>query len=554
MAECMGLHRDGSTYGLSPLETEIRRMVWHQLCFLDIRTCEAQGPKPAIRREDYDTKLPLNCDQDELTPQTTVSPPPAEKWTPALLSIMRFEINEMMRIIWQDRRKVENQKITLTTMLERVENFRKKMLAKYGPMLNDRTPIQQYAKLVMQLLIYRLHVMVLHPYHSNTANPLPDKLSGLLVTSGVFIIEIAMRLESNPLFRNWMWYSGAYHQYHVAMLLTAEVYYKPNHRLVERIWPCLDWVFDVDPNLPREQKVVQILSDMVAKTNIYMSLRKVRAPTGINKAVPDKYAVKESPPPTANPQPPKAPPRASQPRASQPQTSQPHTSQSQIVQQHQHQQHPVSQHPPQQHATQHQPSQPHTTQPSAISHPYPQPSHPGAAPMGLPPAPTEVVVSTAGMPASIPPPQALPGAMNAHLPAQTMGMGMQMVPQQQPPPPPPPQNLMYHPSPHQMIYAGVTNGEVLWSLPPGPTSAGSPGNSSDAGSVATQPQPQPSHAAGMAGPPPSASAPVPTGGIMESLDWSVLNELFETDPTTGQFSFNTFVDLGFGGFSQSGTW
>ncbi|RYP17776.1 hypothetical protein DL765_004354 [Monosporascus sp. GIB2] len=37
------------------------------LCFLDIRTCEAQGLRPVIRREDYDTRLPLNCDEAEFT-------------------------------------------------------------------------------------------------------------------------------------------------------------------------------------------------------------------------------------------------------------------------------------------------------------------------------------------------------------------------------------------------------------------------------------------------------------------------------------------------------
>ena len=31
-----------------------------QLCFLDIRTCEATGPRPQIHKEDYDTRLPLN--------------------------------------------------------------------------------------------------------------------------------------------------------------------------------------------------------------------------------------------------------------------------------------------------------------------------------------------------------------------------------------------------------------------------------------------------------------------------------------------------------------
>ncbi|KAF1928883.1 uncharacterized protein M421DRAFT_92014 [Didymella exigua CBS 183.55] len=44
----------------------VRRLVWHQICFLDLRTCEATEPRPQIRTEDYDTCLPLNIDDIDL--------------------------------------------------------------------------------------------------------------------------------------------------------------------------------------------------------------------------------------------------------------------------------------------------------------------------------------------------------------------------------------------------------------------------------------------------------------------------------------------------------
>jgi hypothetical protein len=476
----MGLHRDGSAYGLTPLETQVRRLVWHQLCFLDIRTCEAQGPKPAIRREDYDTKMPVNCEEDELTAQTVALPTPADKWTSMLLPIIRFEINEMMRTIWTDRRKLEMRRTTLTAMLSKVENFRKHMFERFSRWLNDRVPIQKYAKLVMQLLTYGLHVRVLHPFHSNTANPLPDRLNGLLVMSGIEIIEIAIRLESNPMFRDWAWYLGAYQQYQIALLLATEIYYRPNHR-PERIWPCLDWVFQLDPNAPREQKILQILTEIMSKTSLYMGLRRVRAPTAVSRAVPGKQAVKESPPP------PSAPPEPL----------------SLLAQ---------SQGPPPRFPQQ------------------PAPPHPTSVGL-MPGLKTESLMCPPGMPTTAPPlpPPPVPGSINALVPPSpslphhpsTLPMGMMMphpslplplsaAPQTHPhphphshqlqhqlqlqhqhqhqhqqvsfPPPQPPQ-----PSQPPMVFAGVTNGEALWSLPPrhnnGP---GSPENSSDGGSVAGQ--------------------------------------------------------------------
>lgn len=88
LAECMGLHRDGSHYGLDPVEIHVRRLIWYQLCWLDIRTCEASGPRPQIRKEDFDTRFPLNVNDVDLE---SSNPPTrdAECWTDMTFTRMR---------------------------------------------------------------------------------------------------------------------------------------------------------------------------------------------------------------------------------------------------------------------------------------------------------------------------------------------------------------------------------------------------------------------------------------------------------------------------------
>lgn len=292
MAECMGLNRDGSkAYNLNPLETHVRRLIWHQLCFLDIRTCEAQGPKPAIRRDDYDTWLPDNLEEDQLTSGACPARP-CEGWTSNLLPLIRFEVNEMMRIIWADRRKLESRRTTLTQVLFKIEKFRKRMLDNYDRLLDERVPIQRYAKLVMHLLMYRLHVMILHPYYANTANPMPQRLRSVLIMSAMVIIELAMQLDTNPDFRLWRWYGGAYQQYQAALILATEMFYHPSHKDASRIWACLDYVFALECTMPTEEKGRQVLAEIMGKMGVYMSMRKMRAPTATASASPAKQAVK----------------------------------------------------------------------------------------------------------------------------------------------------------------------------------------------------------------------------------------------------------------------
>lgn len=278
-----GLHRDGESYGLNPLDTHVRRLIWHQLCFLDIRTCEAQGPRPVIRREDYDTKLPLNVEDEEIS-ILGAAPEPRKQWTSILPTLIRFEINEMMRNIWADRRKLETRRVSLTDVLTKIETFRRKVLDRYEPMMtpdesqagHGNESLKQYTRLVTHLLLYRLHVMVLHPFHANASSPMPHRLNAVLISSGILLIEVAARLETDPDLTPWKWYVGAMFQFQVALLLAVEVYYRPQNRESARIWGCLDYAFHLDPNLPPEIKGMQILGEVMGKTAMYQSLRKMR--------------------------------------------------------------------------------------------------------------------------------------------------------------------------------------------------------------------------------------------------------------------------------------
>jgi hypothetical protein len=171
----MGLHRDGTEYGLKPIETHVRRMIWYQLCFLDIRTCEAQGPRPGIRLDEFDTKFPLNVDDVELE-QPIAPVEDATRWTDMTFSLMRMECSEMMRILWFDRPRLEKKQVSLTAVLGKIENFRKIMHEKYLPLMDENIPIQLCAKTWMSILLTRMHIMILHRYHNSVAFRIPGKL------------------------------------------------------------------------------------------------------------------------------------------------------------------------------------------------------------------------------------------------------------------------------------------------------------------------------------------------------------------------------------------
>lgn len=291
----MGLHRDGTEYGLGPIETHIRRILWYQLCMLDIRTCEAQGPRPVIRAEDFDTQFPSNVDDADLE-EGKLSTEPC--WTDMTLTLIRMECNEIIRVVWVDRPRLEKKKISLTAVLGKVENFRRMMKEKYMSLVDDTVPVQHAGRLIFEIQSLRMHAMILHRYHNSVAYSIPgkdkhliygiavlnsvDRLRQIIITSGVTVMESAIELETSPALSTWSWYAGAIQQYHYALLILIEIYAFPMRKEADRIWACLDYIFDVPRNLSREQKGRWIITHIRDKTGYYMSVRKARAPAKID--------------------------------------------------------------------------------------------------------------------------------------------------------------------------------------------------------------------------------------------------------------------------------
>lgn len=115
----------------------------------------------------------------------------------------------------------------------------------------------------------------------NIVNVPLDRLRQIILTSGTQVLEDAMELETSPILERWAWYAGAYQQYHTALLLVLVVFKYPMRKEADRIWKCLDYVFEVPTHLSRDQRARLILTELRDKMNVYRDIRKIRAPTGM---------------------------------------------------------------------------------------------------------------------------------------------------------------------------------------------------------------------------------------------------------------------------------
>ena len=97
LAQALGVHRDGTNFCLSPFETEMRRRLWWHICLLDTRAAEDHGADPSFTEGFYDARLPLNINDDDISPETKETPKERQGTTEMTFCLIRFELSAASR-------------------------------------------------------------------------------------------------------------------------------------------------------------------------------------------------------------------------------------------------------------------------------------------------------------------------------------------------------------------------------------------------------------------------------------------------------------------------
>ena len=123
-----------------------------------------------------------------------------------------------------------------------------------------------------------------------------DRLRRILISSGIQVTEACIELETSPRLDPWAWFTGAHQQYHYALLLLTVIFAFPTLPEADRIWNCLDYVFEVPPHMTQEQKSRWILTEVRDRTELFANSRKVRAPLGLTDPLAKQTPLKPSGP------------------------------------------------------------------------------------------------------------------------------------------------------------------------------------------------------------------------------------------------------------------
>ncbi|KAK8149451.1 hypothetical protein G3M48_006911 [Beauveria asiatica] len=251
IAQAMGLHRDGASFGLCPLEIEIRRRLWWHICLLDIRSSEYHGCEPIVDDSKFDTRMPLNINDSDLTRDMTEPPAEREGTTEMTFCLIRCEV---MRIVWktgyvppglrQPGQMAEPSSLAGRAAL--AKDLQQRLEERYLKHCDTSNPFFQACVTVARLIIARTWLVVYYPLRQKdgAAEPLPGPIQDQLFTISVKVLELSYQLLTNPAFAPWTWHSKTHVQWHAVAFVLSEICSRPPSHDCDRAWEYAQTVYN----------------------------------------------------------------------------------------------------------------------------------------------------------------------------------------------------------------------------------------------------------------------------------------------------------------------
>ncbi|KAJ9306052.1 transcriptional regulator family: Fungal Specific TF [Paecilomyces variotii] len=246
LAQGLGLHRDGTNFGLKPFETEMRRRLWWHIVLLDVRSSEDHGTDPQVHEAFFDTRLPLNINDDDIFPD--MKDPPEERvgGTEMTFTLVRCEVNATVRRLSYvpPGARCRAGELSVEQREALVEGLSKRLEERYIRHCDMNVPLFWVCATISRLIIAKLWLVVYHPLskHDNR-HSLPMETRDRLFVTSIEAIEFAHLLENNENTSKWSWLFRTYIQWHAIAFLLAELCVRPLCPGVDRAWMAVNSVY-----------------------------------------------------------------------------------------------------------------------------------------------------------------------------------------------------------------------------------------------------------------------------------------------------------------------
>lgn len=250
LAQGLGVHRDGQQFGLSPFETEMRRRLWWQISSLDVRASEDQGTDPSISEQSFDTKFPLNINDEDIDPGMKDTPREHEGATEMTFDLIRYSMATTARRLsyappGAGRCQTLSASLGIEDKERMIEDLHQYLERKYLQHCDMNVPLHWVAATVARLILAKMWLVVHHPFSRLDAGAgLPKETKDRLFRTSLEVVEFSRLLETEKTTLKWGWLFRTYVQWHALAFVLSQLCTRTVGSDVDKAWMVIEGVFD----------------------------------------------------------------------------------------------------------------------------------------------------------------------------------------------------------------------------------------------------------------------------------------------------------------------
>lgn len=258
IAEGMGLQRDGTSLGLPPFETEIRRRIWWQVKMHDFRTAELSGVAKfqGMAAGPHPPKPIVNLNDHEIYPGMTTPPVESTGVTDMVFCVLRSQLGTFAAAhaekfvhhggsgaLWSDYAPAREtgQKDALVDGLKDV--FELKYLRHCDP----SEPLQLMTMLFARSANHVGHFMSHHPRRWTTIELIPESEQAYVWDLAIKILNVHEMMQSDRRLKCFAWYAAYYTQWHAFIHVLDTLRAKPLMKGADKAWQLVEATYENNP-------------------------------------------------------------------------------------------------------------------------------------------------------------------------------------------------------------------------------------------------------------------------------------------------------------------
>jgi hypothetical protein len=237
------------SFGLPPFEAEMRRRLWFHIVNGDFLSSGFTGAKPSMDLFLSDTRIPLNIEDQDLSPEMTVLPKERPGITSMVLRLIKCDCLAFFRKLAPNFGHAPGDILNTSRMTLRekdtvIDNLEDILESKYLRYCDPSNSLHCFASILARSIVCKMRLMAHNPRQfAERKIKVPQSERNLIFANGMKWMEYVNLMLVNTSLRKYLWQINSGLLWESLVYVLIETRQRKVGPEVDRIWELIGGVF-----------------------------------------------------------------------------------------------------------------------------------------------------------------------------------------------------------------------------------------------------------------------------------------------------------------------